>query len=434
MGTLDLNDALLRALKCAPGQRLIEIRDASIPGLEIRVWSSGVKAWRLHYTRRSDGRRRVTTLGRYPGITLKQARTRAKALQATIEDTDLRADPAAEKQARRVAGTFAELADEWLERHAKPNKRPRTVRGDQQMLQRHVLPDIGDMRLGDITKRDVIRLLDKVAAAPDARTGAERKMTHQPNRVFQLTRSIMRWGLGRDLVKIDPTAGLPPPIRKEKARERELSPDEIGILWRALDRAPLARERWKRQGDDFPMRRATALAIKLALVTAQRIGEVSGMSDAEFDLNPSAPIWTIPRERSKNDEPNRVPLSPLAVRLLGEARQLAGASRWLFPGPTGDNPIDPYAPVKAIARARALIGIGHFTVHDLRRTAATRMAETGIAPHTISLVLNHISVRRGTITGKVYNLYSYDREKREALDAWAARIEQIIAASCARDL
>src|SRR5882757_3968815 len=114
MASLDLNDALLRALKCAPDQRLLEIRDASIPGLEIRVWASGVKAWRLHYTRRSDGRRRVATLGRYPGLTLKQARTKAKALQATIEDAEVRADPAAEGQARRAAGTFAELADEWL--------------------------------------------------------------------------------------------------------------------------------------------------------------------------------------------------------------------------------------------------------------------------------------------------------------------------------
>src|SRR5437764_907228 len=66
MGTLDLNDALLRALKCAPDQRLLEIRDASIPGLEIRIWASGIKSWRLHYTRRSDGRRRVAKLGRYP--------------------------------------------------------------------------------------------------------------------------------------------------------------------------------------------------------------------------------------------------------------------------------------------------------------------------------------------------------------------------------
>lgn len=85
------------------------------------IWTSGIKAWRLHYTRRSDGRRRVATLGRYPGISLKQARTKAKALQATIEDAEVRADPAAEGQARRAAGTFAELADEWLDRHANPN-------------------------------------------------------------------------------------------------------------------------------------------------------------------------------------------------------------------------------------------------------------------------------------------------------------------------
>ena len=64
---------------------------------------------------------------------------------------------------------------------------------------------------------------------------------------------------------------------------------------------------------------------------------------------------------------------------------------------------------------------------NARRTAATRMAEMGIAPHTISLVLNHVSARQGTITGKVYVQYSYDREKREALTAWGARLERIVA-------
>jgi integrase len=73
-----------------------------------------------------------------------------------------------------------------------------------------------------------------------------------------------------------------------------------------------------------------------------------------------------------------------------------------------------------------VIGLEDFRVHDLRRTAATRMAEMGIAPHTISLVLNHVSARAGTVTGKVYVQYSYDREKREALDRWGDRLQAIL--------
>jgi integrase len=123
-----------------------------------------------------------------------------------------------------------------------------------------------------------------------------------------------------DLLKTDPTFGLSPPIKKEKPRERELSPIEIRALWLALDRAPVSRDHLRRQEGDFPMRRATALAIKLALATAQRIGEITGIALTELDLNDTAPVWKLPNTRTKNDQPHRVPLSPLAVRLIAEAR------------------------------------------------------------------------------------------------------------------
>ena len=73
-----------------------------------------------------------------------------------------------------------------------------------------------------------------------------------------------------------------------------------------------------------------------------------------------------------------------------------------------------------------MLGLGDFRTHDLRRTAATRMAEMGISPHTISLILNHISASKSTITGKVYVQYSFDREKREALNAWGERLRRIV--------
>jgi integrase len=260
-------------------------------------------------------------------------------------------------------------------------------------------------------------------------------MTHRPNRVFELVRSIFRWAVGRDLLQVDPTWGMPPPINTETPRDRELSPAEIRQLWLALDRAPVAKRATKgiARGEratvtgDLPLTRATALTLKLALATGQRIGEVSGIAISELDLNDVAPVWTIPAGRSKNRQANRVPLSPLAIRLIEEARQLASDSDWLFPGVQGARPIDPHAPTKALERARAAIGLDDFRIHDLRRTAATRMAEMGIAPHTISLILNHVSARQGTVTGKVYVQYSYDREKREALGKWGERLETIIA-------
>ena len=242
--------------------------------------------------------------------------------------------------------------------------------------------------------------------------------------------------MGRDLLNFDPTFGLSSPIKNEKPRERELSEAEIKQLWNALGRAPVARRSTKglRLGEralsesDLPMTKATALALKLALVTAQRIGEVTGIAMAELTLSDIAPIWIIPGERSKNGQPNRVPLSPLAVQLIKDARELSPKGDWSFPSVTGKGPIDTHAPTKALDRARPVIGLDDFRIHDLRRTAATRMAELGVSPHTISLVLNHVGARRGTVTGKVYNRYSYDREKRDALNKWSGRLDELVKA------
>lgn len=377
-------------------------------------------------------------LGSYPALALKEARRRAKQLQAEIGDEGIRADPASGVKARREAETFEELVSVWIDRHGTPNKSLRALKDDRSMLALHVLPEIGQMKAREITKRDIIWLLDKVAAKTDARQPAKkaRKLTHRPNRVFELVRSIFRWAAGRDLLKLDPTFGLSPPIKSEKPRERELSEAEIRRLWDALGRAPVARRTTKGLNlgaravseTDLPMTKSTALALKLALVTAQRIGEVTGIAISELTLSESAPIWIIPGERSKNGQPNRVPLSPVAVQLINEARALNPESAWLFPSAKGKGPIDPHAPTKALERARPVIGLEDFRIHDLRRTAATRMAEIGVSPHTISLVLNHVSARRGTVTGKVYNQYSYDKEKREALGAWGMRLGQLLLA------
>ena len=427
MARINLTDAFVKALRCEPERKVTEVRDADVRGLELRVTASGAKTWRLHYTRRTDGRRRAVLLGAYPTLSLKAARSKAKGLQGEIENEEIKADPATDRQVRRRSQTFSEIADEWLERYARPNKSPRAVRDDISMLDRHIRPRIGAMRVTEIAKRDVIRLLDEVAAQPDARKGRkpDRKMTHRPNRVFELIRAICRWAIGRDLLTVDPTFGLAPPIRKEKPRERDLSPDEIRRLWAALDKAPVSRAQPHSEGN-FPMTRPTALAIKLALVTGQRIGEVACIAASELSLNEVAPLWTIPGDRTKNGQQNRVPLSPLALKLIAEASKLAGGDPWLFPSPNGDGPIDPHAPTRALARARDAIGLDDFRIHDLRRTAATRMAELGISPHTISMILNHVSARQGTITSKVYVQYSYDREKRDALVAWSARLDAII--------
>lgn len=431
----------------------LELRDGEVAGLELLVGRGGAKTFRLRYRRGSDRRKLAITLGRFdkdapevtnetqPGVstrlTLKGAR---KLATLVLGQVGLGADPANGVRERKTAITFRELVAEWIERHGVPNKCARSLRDDRSMLDRHILPVIGGMKAVEITKRDVLRLLDAVADKFDARTavtGTPRKMTHRPNRVFELVRSIFRWSVGRDLLQIDPTSGIKRPIKKEDERTRTLSMSEIERVWSALDKAPLER----RAGvgvprgecvvgpDDVSMTRPLALALKLSLVTGQRISEVAGAALSEFDLQANAPVWTIPQPRTKNKKaPHRVPLSPLAVELVKEAIRIGNDSRWLFPSDGGSKPIRSDALTRAVSRSEAAIGLEDFRAHDLRRTAGTQMAELGISPHTVSLVLNHASATKSTVTAKVYIHYSYDKEKREALGAWNAKLEQMMGA------
>jgi integrase len=421
-----LTERRVEGARPKPDQERLELRDTKVRGLELRVGHKpSSKSWALIYTRQTDGRVRRVTIGPYPQIGLAEARRRALGLKVQVETGD---DPATGVQVDKAAPTFHQLSDEWIERHGRPHKSPRSLADNISMLKRHVLPVIGAKRAQHVTKSDVLRLLDLVAIKPDARIsptkaaaqkwkdvpvlGKDRMLSHRPNRVYELIRGIFRWAVSRDLLTVDPTAGMKPPLKKEKPRERALTEAEIRQFWQRLPETPLSP--------------TVQLALKLALATAQRIGEVACIPKSELALHQQMPMWALPAERSKNGEGHRVPLSPFAVSLIREAWVLSGDSEYLFPSPKGDGPIGSGAGTKGMQRARPTLELANFRVHDLRRTAATGMAELGISPHTISLVLNHISARSGNITTAVYVKYSYDKEKREALEAWGRRLEEVV--------
>ncbi len=393
-----LTQRFVETVKVGPTRA--DYRDGHTRGLLLRVTPNGNKSWAILYRRKSDGRKRRYTIGTYPEFTLSAARAEAEDIIARVSRGE---DPAAQVQARNAALTFEQLAETWIVRHGRPNKSARSLYDDQLMLTREIYPAIGGMKADEVVKRDAIGILESVAG---------RGARYRSNRVFALLRSIYRWGIAEDLIQLDPTQGIRPRTA-ERPRERVLSNEEVRILWYALD--------------DAPMSRAVATILRLALVTGQRIGEVAGMPKADIELSLANPIWTQQGSRRKNKELTRVPLSPLAAALIRDAIDHSGDSPHVFPSPTGTGAITAHAATRAISRARPGLGIDHFRVHDLRRTAATGMAALGINPHTISHVLDHTSVTKGTVTGAVYVKYSFDREKREALDTWGAQLETIVA-------
>jgi integrase len=159
----------------------------------------------------------------------------------------------------------------------------------------------------------------------------------------------------------------------------------------------------------------------MLIVTAQRPGEVFRMRWQDIG---KAGWWTIPSQYTKNSEPHRVPLTKRALTLIDEATKASpGNNPWVFAGTQGANVAA--RAKKAAAALRRDGGIAFdFHRHDLRRTAATGMAQAGTARPTISHVLNHVD--GGARATLVYDRYSYDDEKRAALEAWGRRLDAIL--------
>jgi integrase len=138
----------------------------------------------------------------------------------------------------------------------------------------------------------------------------------------------------------------------------------------------------------------------------------------DIDLN--AATWTIPPEAAKNGLAHSVPLSKPAVALLRGLHSVRNDSEWVFPSPHAGQHVQNVQ--KAANRVRSKSGVKDFVLHDLRRTAASRMTASGTSRLVVSKILNH--VEQGVT--RVYDRYSYEPEKREALDRWAEQLQEII--------
>ena len=389
---MKLTDAQVRNLK--PQAERYEIWEAN--GFGVRVTPKGNKSFVFLY--RFQGKPRRLTLGTYPAMTLAEAhKAHAEARDMLAHGIDPGTKAVAQRQEDRKAPTVAELASEYLEKWAKPRKRERSWREDKRILEKDVLPIWGRRKAKDITRRDVIRLLDNIV---------DRGAPITANRTLATIRKMFNFAFDREIVPVSPCLKMQAPAQ-ENRRDRVLTPDEIRALWQSLEEAKMAE--------------GTKLALKLQLVTAQRKGEIVSAAWDEIDLKEK--WWTIPGDKTKNKLPHRVPLSELAIELFQVAKTLTGDSPWVFPSPRGNKPITPEAVDHALRRP-GLEALGFvFVPHDLRRTAASHMTGSCRIPRlVVSKILNHID--RGVTA--IYDRHSYDREKRAALDSWGRKLMIVI--------
>ena len=388
---MKFTDRQIKALK--PQKARYEVWEDNGKGFGVRVSPAGRKSFIYMY--RFQGSSRRITFGVYPEMTLADAHAaHAKARQLLEKGKDPGTVEQDKKEESQRSPSVKRLVEEYIEKYAKPRKR--SWKEDERILNKDVVPRWGKRKAQDITRRDIINLLDEIV---------ERGASIQANRTLAAIRKMYSFAMGRGVLDASPCVAIPNPS-KENRRDRVLSEDEVRAFWERLDTAK--------------MEKATTLALKLQLITAQRKGEVTGAEWIDFDFKSS--WWTIPAEKSKNGFPHRVPLSSLALKLLCELKEITGNSQWLFPSPRDGQHIAETSVDHAVRTNADHFEIDHFTPHDLRRTAASQMTGSGIERITVSKVLNHVE---SGVTA-VYDRHSYDKEKKAALAKWSRTLDAII--------
>ena len=223
--------------------------------------------------------------------------------------------------------------------------------------------------------------------------------------------TMFGWLVEHRRLKVNPCTGVhksaAPP-----ARDRVLTDAEIAKFWSAAS------------AEDQPF----GQLLKLLLLTGCRLNEVAGMRRAE--LSEDGATWTIPGARTKNKRLHVMPLPPLARDVLGTVRRIESGDGLVFTT-TGRTPVSGWSRLKH--RLDADMRIDPWRLHDLRRTAATGMAEIGVMPHVVEACLNHVSGHKAGVAG-VYNRAAYLPEKRAALERWAAHVDGLVAGRAAKVL
>ena len=361
------------------GNERFVVWDDDPPGFGLRIYPSGRKAFVLSY--RSQGRKRLMTVGTYGVLTLEQARIQARAELAKVETQG--ADPLAVRQRQAQGETFRDLCQTYMERHGQAKK---SGPDDQRRIDRHLLPLWGSLKVPAITRADVAALHSKIGKAHP----------YEANRVLALLSKMFdlarRWGFvpedhsnpARDIDRF-----------KEAKRDRWVTPEELPRLAQAINEEP---------------NQSARFGLWLYLLTGARKSELLRARWEDVD-------WTRAELRIPDTKAGRVhyiPLSAAALALLREIPRVAGNPH-ILPGKLdGAHLVNINKPWN---RVRCAAGVEDVRIHDLRRTVGSWLAQAGNSLHLIGRVLNHSNQS----TTAIYARFGED-SVRAALEQHGARI------------
>lgn len=380
-----LTDTALKALK----SRNKTYTATDERGLYVEVFPTGGIAWRYRY--RLNGKYEKLTLGKYPALTLKNARLKR---DEAAHQVALGESPAKKKQQAKAVGpenvTVAEFAERFFKDIQSRDRKDLTM--PRRYLGNDILPHIGGMAVKDVTAEDVRAVIwRKKEQGFDAAAG----------QVRGLLKRMLDYALTCGLIQANPVMALPMRhVYRAVARDRALTPDEIRRFLRAEQMSNICRQ--------------FKIALQLILMTLVRKSELmlAQWKDVHLDENE----WHISVENSKTGKPHIVYLSSQARMMFKELKLLAGSSVWVLPGRgTLTKPFASNALNQALKTSLQGQEIPAFTIHDLRRTASTLLHEQDWPSDVVEKALNHTI---GGVRG-VYNRAEYAKQRQEMLQAWS---------------
>jgi integrase len=353
-------------------------------GIRLRRGTDGSinRTWIAQY--RHQGATRRLRIGNAT-VSAEMARKAAKNALAAAQ---LGQDPQADKLALRDQQQFRTIVVEYLQ-GKQPTVRPKTYREIERYLTDGYFKPLHAKGLDAITRADVSLSLTRITRECGSSTAGKARTT---------LNAFFGWAMQMGLAKSNAVVGaIKPPTNK--SRDRVLTDAELVEVWQAA-------------GDD-----AFGRIIKLLILTGQRRTEVGSMEWKELDFE--AGTWTIPDTRTKNKCPHTITLPPMALDIINTVQREPGRN-FLFGISAGFSHWGWKQDLDGLLK-----GVAPWTLHDLRRTCATGMANLGVQPHVIEAALNHKSGTKAGVAG-IYNRSAYTAEVRTALATWADHVRSLV--------
>ncbi|MDP8704258.1 site-specific integrase [Serratia marcescens] len=391
-----LTDAKLRKLNGKPIPKLIEMPDGG--GLSIRITPLGLIVFQYRY--RYAGKARRMTLGSYDEISLKEARDMVQEAKRVLAEGK---DPITVKSMTLEEIAGAASVKDCLSYWTASAQAQRLVKLQywERAFERHVIPYVGDMIVDEMQISHWQPVFKRMRT-----NGAETFAGIMLSKLKQ----VFSYCLRTEKIRVNPIAALRisdvgKPVGVVK---RYFSDDEIGTFWLALEGSRIVHQ--------------NKIFIKLLLLTGCRGVELRKAKKGEFDVKNRT--WRVPAENSKTRQPFVRGLSGDAAKLIEEAMSLYPNISQLFPPAIvqGDRPMSAGVLLNMAEQLRNEMGVHDWAMHDLRRTAKTKMSELGIEPHVSEKVLGH---KLGGVLA-VYDQHSYLKEQQNALDIWAAHVASCV--------